>query len=186
MMRYLTCYNVEDNGWRLDDICDGSVEYRNTNGNEEEQRFMRQDQLLAKLIASSLSCTLAQQVMRFDYGSDMWNYLATRFEGRENEMTTLYTQRAVRQKLESASCRPGADVENHLLYMMGLCEQLVVLDADVSDSWIVDFMVRSVSQLPFYRELRTLMLTGGLHTMKTPDQVKSMILVLDKEELVDK
>ncbi|KAF4031240.1 gag-polypeptide of LTR copia-type [Phytophthora infestans] len=123
--------------------------------------------------------------MRFDYGSDMWNYLATRFEGRENEMTTLYTQRAVRQKLESASCRPGADVENRLLYMMGIREQLVVLDADVSDSWMVDFMVRSVSQLPFYRELRTLMLTGGLHTMKTPDQVKSMILVLDKEELVD-
>ncbi|KAF4043217.1 hypothetical protein GN244_ATG04425 [Phytophthora infestans] len=169
MMRYLTCYNVEDNGWRLDDICDGSVEYRNTNGNEEEQRLMRQDQLPAKLIASSLSCTLAQKVMRLDYGSDMWNYLATRFEGRENEMTTLYTQRAVRQKLESASCRPGTDVENHLL-----------------DSWMVDFMARSVSQLPFYRVLRTLMLTGGLHTMKTPDQVKSMILVLDKKELVDK
>lgn len=109
IVRYLTCYKVEDNGWRLDDICDGSTEYRNTNGNEEEQRFMQQDQLLAKLIASSLSCTLAQQVMRFDYGSDMWNYLAARFEGRENKMTTLYTQRGVRQKLEgaymSARCR---------------------------------------------------------------------------------
>jgi hypothetical protein len=186
MKRYLACYDVAENEWPLDDICDGTVTYDGTNGNEEEKRFLKQELLLAKLISSSLSCTLAQQVMRFDYGSEMWEYLAARFEGRENEMTTLYTQRVLRQKLEGASCRPGADVENHLLYMMGLREQLKALDADVSDAWMVDFMVRSISQLPYYKELKVLMLTSGLRSARTPEQVKSVILVLEKEELVEK
>jgi hypothetical protein len=186
MKRYLACYDVAENEWPLDDICDGTVTYDGTNGNEEEKRFLKQELLLAKLISSSLSCTLAQQVMRFDYGSEMWEYLAARFEGRENEMTTLYTQRVLRQKLEDASCRPGADVENHLLYMMGLREQLMALDADVSDAWMVDFMVRSISQLPYYKELKVLMLTSGLRSARTPEQVKSVILVLEKEELVEK
>ncbi|GMF26134.1 unnamed protein product [Phytophthora fragariaefolia] len=146
MMRYLTGYEVKENEWRLGDICDGSVTFRSTVGQDEERVFMREDQLLAKLISSSLSCTLARQVMRFDYGSEMWEYLAKRFEGRENATTKLYTQRTLRQKLEAASCRPGADVENHLLYMMSLREPLAALVADVSDVWMVDVMVRSMSQ----------------------------------------
>jgi len=118
---------------RLDDICTGQEAFQNTTTRDEERRFMRQDQLLAKTIASSLSCTLARQVMNYEYGSEMWEYLAKRFEGRENATTKLYTQRTLRQKLEMASCRPGADVENHLLYMLSQRNQLAALEADVSD-----------------------------------------------------
>ncbi|GMF32336.1 unnamed protein product [Phytophthora fragariaefolia] len=186
MMRYLACYEVKENEWRLDDICDGSVTFQSTVSQDEERVFMREDQLLAKLISSSLSCTLARQVMRFDYGSEMWEYLAKRFEGRENATTKLYTQRTLRQKLEAASCRPGADVENHLLYMMSLREQLAALDADVSDVWMVDLMVRSMSQFSYYNQLQTLMLLGGTQTLSTPDEAKSMILILEKNAVVER
>jgi uncharacterized membrane protein YgcG len=169
---------------RLDDICTGQEAFQNTTTRDEERRFMRQDQLLAKTIASSLSCTLARQVMNYEYGSEMWEYLAKRFEGRENATTKLYTQRTLRQKLEMASCRPGADVENHLLYMLALREQLAALDADVSDVWMVDLMVRSMSQYSYYNQLQTLMLLGGTQTLGTPEEAKAMILILEKNAIV--
>ncbi|POM65606.1 LOW QUALITY PROTEIN: Hypothetical protein PHPALM_18649, partial [Phytophthora palmivora] len=124
--------------------------------------------------------------MKYDYGSEMWEYLCERFEGRENDTTKLYTQRTLRQRLESASCRPGSDVENHLLYMMGLREQLAALDADVGDVWMVDLMIRSMAQLSYYSQLQTMMLMGGIQTVSTPDQAKSLILVLDKNATVEK
>ncbi|POM73838.1 Hypothetical protein PHPALM_9277 [Phytophthora palmivora] len=186
MMRYLACYEVKEGEWRMDDICDQSVQYQSTVGEEEERRFMRQDQLSAKLISSSLSCTLARQVMKYDYGSEMWEYLSKRYEGRENATTKLYTQRTLRQKLESASCRPGADIEIHLQYMMSLREQLAALDADMSDVWMVDLMIRSMSQQPYYEQLQTLMLLGGIQTLSTPQEAKTMIITLDKNAQVEK
>ncbi|OWY97968.1 hypothetical protein PHMEG_00031383 [Phytophthora megakarya] len=80
MNRYLSCYEVKENVWQLSDICDQSVLYQNTNSQDEERRFMRQDELLAKLISSSLSCTLARQMIRYDYGSKLWEHLLKRFD----------------------------------------------------------------------------------------------------------
>ncbi|KAG3187319.1 hypothetical protein PC128_g12649 [Phytophthora cactorum] len=173
------------NEWQLD-ICDQSVSYQSTVVEDEEKRFTRQDQLIAKIISSSLSCTLARQVMKYDYGSEMWEYLCKRFEGRENDTTKLYSQRSLRQKLETASYHPGADVENHLLYMIGLREQLAALDAGVEDVWLVDLMFRSMSQLPYYHQQQTLMLIGGACTEKSPEETKAVILVLEKNAAVEK
>ncbi|POM74133.1 LOW QUALITY PROTEIN: Hypothetical protein PHPALM_8957 [Phytophthora palmivora] len=173
MMRYLACYEVKDDEWQLDDICDQSVQFQSTVGEDEEKRKF------------AIMHT-ARQVMKYDYGSEMWEYLCKRFEGRENDSTKLYTQRTLRQRLESASCRPGSDVEYHLLYMMGLREQVEALDADVGDVWMVDLMIRSMAQLSYYSQLQTMMLMGGIQTVSTPDQAKSLILVLDKNATVEK
>ncbi|POM74445.1 Multidrug resistance protein ABC Superfamily [Phytophthora palmivora] len=101
MMRYLACYEVNDNEWRLYDIYDGSVTFQSTVSQDEEP-------------LSEIDIELAV----FDYGSEMWEYLAKRFEGRENATTKLYMERTLRQKLHAASCCPVTDVENRLLYMM--------------------------------------------------------------------
>ncbi|KAE9311805.1 hypothetical protein PR003_g19918 [Phytophthora rubi] len=149
MMLYLTCVEVKENEFPMDAICDGTQVALESWTNEQKTRFKKQNTLLAKFISSSLSCTLAHQVMRFSSGQEMWDYLSKRFEGRENATTKLYTQRTLRQKLENASCRYGADVENHLSYVLSLREQLAALDADVSDAWMVDILVRSMSQFEY-------------------------------------
>ncbi|KAG4052990.1 hypothetical protein PC123_g11855 [Phytophthora cactorum] len=186
VVRYLACYEVKENEWQLDDICDQSVNCQSTVGEDEEKRFTRQDQLIAKFISSSQSCTLGRQVMKYDYGSEMWEYLCKRFEGRGNDTTKLYSQRSLRQKLETASCLPGADVENQLLYMIGLHEQLAALGADVGDLWMGDLMFRSMSQLPYYHHLQTKMLIGVANTAKSPEEAKALILVLDNNAAVER
>ncbi|POM69826.1 Hypothetical protein PHPALM_13863 [Phytophthora palmivora] len=102
MMRYLWCYEAKDDEWHLDDVCDQRVQFQST-------------------YACSVSSTLARQVMKYDYGSEMCEYLCKLFEGREKDTTKLYTQRTLLQRLESASFRPGSD--------------LAALDAGVGDVW---------------------------------------------------
>lgn len=115
----------------------------------------------------------------------MWGYLSKRFEGRENATTKLYTQRTLRQKLENASCRYGADVENHLSYVLSLREQLAALDADVGDAWMVDILVRSMSQFEYYQELHTLTLLGS-DQMTTPLGARAMIITLERNAALER
>eukprot|EP00644_Phytophthora_capsici_P011609 jgi/Phyca11/21031/fgenesh1_pg.PHYCAscaffold_79_\ len=185
MLRYLECYEVKQSETDLDDIIDGTIAPGPKWASEQLAVYSRQNKLLAKIISTSLSCTLSRQVMDIKSGSEMWSYLSKRFEGRENATTTLFTQRTLRQKLDLASCRPGADVENHLNYMMSLREQLTALKADVGDAWMVDLMVRSMSQYRYYTHLQTLHLIGS-DKLNSPVAAKSIILTLDKNALVEK
>eukprot|EP00644_Phytophthora_capsici_P008998 jgi/Phyca11/14173/fgenesh1_pg.PHYCAscaffold_6_\ len=185
MLRYLECFEVKQSETDLDDIIDGTIAPGPKWASEQLAVYSRQNKLLAKIISTSLSCTLSRQVMDSNSGSEMWSYLSKRFEGRENATTTLSTQRTLRQKLDLASCRPGADVANHLNYMMSLREQLTALKADVGDAWMVDLMVRSMSQYSYYTHLQTLRFIGS-DKLNSPVATKSIILTLDKNALVEK
>ncbi|POM74446.1 Polyketide cyclase/dehydrase [Phytophthora palmivora] len=72
--------------------------------------------------------------------------------------------------------------------MMSLREQLAALDADVSNVWMVDLMVRSMSQFSYYmcHQLQTLMLLSGTESLSTPQEAKAIILILDKNAVVEK
>lgn len=118
-------------------------------------RFKRQNTLLTKF---TLSCTLAHQVMRFNSGQEI---------------------------LKNALCRYGADVENHLSYVLSLREQLAALDADVSDAWMVDNLVRSMSQFEYYQELHTLTLLGSVQ-MTTPLDARAMIITLQRNTALER
>ncbi|KAG6608696.1 Polyketide cyclase/dehydrase [Phytophthora cinnamomi] len=69
--------------------------------------------------------------------------------------------------------------------MLSLREQLAALD-DVSDIWMVDLMVRSMSQFAYYNQLQTLMLLGGTQALRTPEEAEAMILILEKNALVER
>eukprot|EP00644_Phytophthora_capsici_P013525 jgi/Phyca11/17677/fgenesh1_pg.PHYCAscaffold_29_\ len=110
MLRYLECYEVKQSETDLNDIIDGTIAPGSKCTSKQLAVYSRQNKLLAKIISTSLSCTLSRQVMDIKSGSEMWSYLSKRFEGRENATTTLFPQRTLRQKLDLASCRPGADL----------------------------------------------------------------------------
>ncbi|GMF54385.1 unnamed protein product [Phytophthora fragariaefolia] len=60
-------------------------------------------------------------------------------------------------------------------------EQLAALDVDVSDVWMDDLMVRSMSQCSrLLQPVQTLMLLYGTQTLSTPEGVKAMTLILEK------
>ncbi|OWZ18569.1 hypothetical protein PHMEG_0007313 [Phytophthora megakarya] len=105
-------------------------------------------------------------------GRGMWECISKRYEGRENATTKFYTQRTLRQKLENATCRGGADVETHLSYLLALRERLAALDADLGDDWMVDIM------------LKMLVLLGGSQ-LTTPMEARAMILTLEKNSALE-
>ncbi|EGZ23294.1 hypothetical protein PHYSODRAFT_295749 [Phytophthora sojae] len=68
---------------------------------------------------------------------------------------------------------------------MSLREQLAALNAEVSDEWMVDLMVRSMYQFGYYSALKAAMIVGPTQ-FERPIQARAMILTLEKNAGVEK
>ncbi|KAJ8548654.1 hypothetical protein ON010_g11017 [Phytophthora cinnamomi] len=63
-------------------------------------------------------------------------------------------------------------------------EQLLALDTGVSDAWMVDILVRSMSQFEYYQELHTFTLFGTAE-MTTPLDARAMIIILEQNTALE-
>ncbi|KAG3064595.1 hypothetical protein PI125_g24157 [Phytophthora idaei] len=137
------------------------------------------------IIMASLSMELGQQVMIKANGTEMWKYLDDTYEGKTNAATRTNQEIILFNKLQTAKCKPGWDVRQHVNGMFLIKAQLAALNADVRDPIFINMLMRSLPSNARFDRLRGLVEIGASE-VDTPDKLKDQILRMDSYNKCDR
>ncbi|DBA01771.1 TPA: hypothetical protein N0F65_010181 [Lagenidium giganteum] len=157
----------------LDEIIDGPGRVDSSADAVEKKEF-KQNQAKAKLpIQSSLSSSLARQVM---HQTSMWQELCIMFDGERNAAVAAQQVYRPQKTSHTTQLKNGSDLRNHLYVMFDAYDRLKALKEPVSDGQMVDSLLRSLPGKICYNELRRKVFFSIDMTKYTPKLIKEMIL----------
>ncbi|KAE8883034.1 hypothetical protein PF005_g19968 [Phytophthora fragariae] len=127
------------------------------------------------MIMASLSMELGQQVMMNKTGTEMWKYLEDFYEGKTNAATRANQEIILFNRLQTARCKAGEDVAQHVDKMFTFKAQLAALNADVRGPILIQMLVQSLPKNERFDRLKGMMESGS-KKMDSPEKVKDQIL----------
>ncbi|EGZ27671.1 hypothetical protein PHYSODRAFT_293443 [Phytophthora sojae] len=140
---------------------------------KDQAEFDRVQVKIKSIIMASLSMELGQQVMLNKTGTEMWKYLEDIYEGKTNAATRANQEIILFNRLQTAKCKAGEDVGQHVDKLFTIKVQLEALNAG------------SLPKDERFDRLKGMMESGS-KKMDSPEKARDQILRMESYNKKDR